>query len=368
MKKNTISTLLCSAFFALVTLSPLNAAASGDEGHKTVGAIADRLLKGTNAGAKVQALLQSGESLQSLSIWADCAKGSFCGPQTPEMVAFTLQNPQHSAYHYTNTPVLNKTYVAGGVGTTDHDIVQILKQSIAVLQGNDNETTNPHRFSQRQALLMIVHLVGDIHQPLHVGAAYINSDNQFVTPTSKQQVDGFTIFDLQGGNNLLLEDQKTWTQRDQETYKRDVAAAKAANGASDTDKPKRVGKPLHLYWDVTVVENVMRNLGARSVTELTDKLMASSVIANSAVAVANEGDAITWPEQWANEGLGYAKIAYADIVATERIKVTSRRGVEFSSWYTQLPANYIESSTEITQKQLKVAGYRLAALLQKIWP
>jgi hypothetical protein len=213
--------------------------------------------------------------------------------------------------------------------------------------------------------LMIAHLVGDIHQPLHVGAAYINSDNQFVTPMSKQQVDGVTLFDLQGGNNLLLEDQKTWTLRDQENYKREEAAAKAmsaAASAADADKPKRVGKPLHLYWDVTVVENVMRNLGARSVQELTDKLMA-----NSATTVANTGDAISWPEQWANEGLGYAKIAYADIVATDRIKVTSRRGVEFSSWYTRLPANYIETSTEITQKQLKVAGYRLAALLQKIW-
>jgi hypothetical protein len=357
MKKIKLLLVLCGA------LASVNVMASGDEGHKTVGAIADRLLKGTNAGAKVQALLQQGESLQSISIWADCAKGTFCGPQTSEMVAFGIQNPAHAAYHYTNTPVQNKTYVAGGVGTTDHDIVQTLKQAIAVLQGNDNETTNPHRFSPRQALLMIAHLVGDIHQPLHVGAAYINSENQFVTPLSKQQVDGVTIFDLQGGNNLLLEDPKTWTMRDQEAYKRDQAAVKAENATADAGKPKRVGKPLHLYWDVTVVENVMRNLGARSVQELTEKLMA-----NSAVAAANSGDPITWPEQWANEGLGYAKIAYADIVATERIKVTSRRGVEFSSWYTSLPSNYIESSTEITQKQLKVAGYRLAALLQKIWP
>nr|WP_314862007.1 S1/P1 nuclease [uncultured Undibacterium sp.] len=357
MKKIKLLLVLCGA------LASVNVMASGDEGHKTVGAIADRLLKGTNAGAKVQALLQPGESLQSISIWADCAKGTFCGPQTSEMVAFGIQNPAHAAYHYTNTPVQNKTYVAGGVGTTDHDIVQTLKQAIAVLQGNDNETTNPHRFSPRQALLMIAHLVGDIHQPLHVGAAYINSENQFVTPLSKQQVDGVTIFDLQGGNNLLLEDPKTWTMRDQEAYKRDQAAAKAANATADAGKPKRVGKPLHLYWDVTVVENVMRNLGARSVQELTENLMA-----NSAVAAANSGDPITWPEQWANEGLGYAKIAYADIVATERIKVTSRRGVEFSSWYTSLPSNYIDSSTEITQKQLKVAGYRLAALLQKIWP
>lgn len=359
MKKIKLLILLGAA--VATSIASFNALASGDEGHKTVGAIADRLLKGTTAGARVQALLQPGESLQSLSIWADCAKGSFCGPQTSEMVAFTIQNPAHAAYHYTNTPVQNKAYVAGGVGTTDHDIVQTLKQAIAVLQGNDTEATNPHRFSPRQALLMIAHLVGDIHQPLHVGAAYINSENQFVTPTTKQQVDGVAMFDLQGGNNLLIEDKATWTVRDQESAKRDEAAAKAAG--TDSDKPKRVGKPLHLYWDVTVVENVMRNLGVRSVAELTEKMLAAP-----APVSANSGDPVTWPEQWANEGLVYAKVAYADIVATERIKVTSRRGVEFSSWYTTLPANYMVTSTEITQKQLQVAGYRLAALLQKIWP
>lgn len=351
MKKIKLLILLCGA------LASLNVMASGDEGHKTVGAIADRLLKGSNAAAKVQALLKEGESLQSISVWADCAKGTFCGPQTSEMVAFTIQNPKHAGYHYTNTPVLNKSYVAGGVGTTDHDIVQTLKQSIAVLQGNDTEVTNPKRFTPRQALLMIAHLVGDIHQPLHVGAAYINIENQFVRPANQKEVDDITIFNLQGGNNLLSDDQKTWTKRDQENYLRDVAAAKASG-----TELKRMGKPLHLYWDVTVVENVMRQLNVSSVSELTDKLMVMPKM------TANTGDAITWPEQWAEEGLGYAKIAYADIVPTDRIKITNRRGVEYSSWYTKLPTNYEETSTAVTQKQLQAAGYRLAALLKKIWP
>ena len=338
-----------------------NAIASGDEGHKTIGAIADRLLKGTNAATKVQALLKEGESLQSISVWADCAKGTFCGPKTPEMEAFVLQNPSHNAYHYTNTPVNNKAYLAGGVGTTAHDIVQTLKQAIAVLQGNNTESSNPNRFSERQALLMIAHLVGDIHQPLHVGAAYLNSNNQFVTPASKQEIDGINVFDLQGGNNLLVEDKRTWTKRDQNFAKRDEAQAAAS--AADGEKPKRVGKPLHLYWDVTVVENAMRNAGARSVAEFTDVL-----IRESSPVADNPGDVSTWPEQWANEGLSLSKLAHTDIIATERIKVTSRRGVEFSSWFITLPPNYIEMSTTMTHQQTKLAGYRLAALLKKIWP
>lgn len=347
MKKLKFGLVLCAALLSL------NAQASGDEGHKTIGAIADRLLVGTNAGARVKALLQPGESLQSISIWADCAKGTFCGPQTSEMIAFTIQNPAHAAYHYTNTPVENKSYVAGGVGTTDHDIVQTLKQAIAVLQGNDNEKTNPHRFTPRQALLMIAHLLGDIHQPLHVGAVYLNQENQFVTPATQAQVDGVNVFDVQGGNNLLIEDQATWTARDLKNFKPEVSNGNAA----------RVGKPLHLYWDVTVVENVMRDLGVKSVSELTDKLISAPT-----VPAANKGDPVSWPEQWATEGLYLAKSAYTNIAIVDKVKVTNRRGVEYANWYSKLPPNYIQESTEVTRKQLVVAGHRLAALLKSIWP
>ncbi|MES2049303.1 MAG: S1/P1 nuclease [Pseudomonadota bacterium] len=354
MKKFQFALLLCSA------LASVNVMALGDDGHKTVGAIADRLLIGTNAETRVKALLLPGESLQSVSIWADCVKGSYCGPQTPEMITYAAQNPAHFTYHYINLPVQNTAYAPDAVGTTEHDIVRTLQQCIAVLQGNDTDASNPQHFTQRQALLLIAHLVGDIHQPLHVGAAYINKDMQFVTPASKQQVDGINIFDLQGGNNLLLEDKNTWTTRDLESYKRDEELAKAAAPA---EAPKRVGKPLHLFWDVTVVENLMRNFKVKSVAEITDKIMQDK----PGVSL-NSGNPGTWPEQWANDSLALAKFAYADIVATDRIKMTNRKGIEYSSWYVRLPDNYIEKSTEMTRNQIANAGYHLAALLNKIWP
>ncbi len=354
MKKIQFLILLCGA------LATVNVMALGDDGHKTVGAIADRLIMGTNAGRHVNALLLPGESLQSISIWADCVKGSYCGPQTQEMTDYAAQNPAHFTYHYTNIPVQNTAYAVDAVGTTEHDIVRTLQQCIAVLQGNNTDVSNPQHFTPRQALLLITHLVGDIHQPLHVGAAYINKDMQFVTPTSKQQVDGINIFDLQGGNNLLLEDKNTWTARDLESFKRDEELAKTATPA---EPPKRLGKPLHLYWDVTVVENLMRNLKVTSVAEITDQIMQDKPGAS-----VNSGNAISWPEQWANDGLALAKFAYADLVATDRVKLTNRKGIEYSAWYVRLPTNYIEKSTEITRTQIANAGYHLAALLNKIWP
>lgn len=332
----------------------LNAHALGDEGHKTVGAIADKLLVGSKAEARVKALLLPGESLESISIWADCAKGRFCGEPTSEMSAFTLQNPKHAGYHYVNLPVQSSAYAPNAVGTTDHDIVRTLQQAIAVLQGKDNEVTNPHRFTARQALLLIAHLVGDIHQPLHVGAAYLDSNKQFVTPDTQQQVDGINIFDLLGGNNLHVEDKNTWTLRDQEAANRELA---------QKEKNPRIGKPLHLFWDVSVVEKLMRDLKLNSVAELSEKLMTE--LPTKALMT---GDAITWPEQWANQSLATAKLAYADISIIDQAKMSTRKGVEYSIWYGQLPANYIDNSTAITRKQIAKAGVQLAELLKKIWP
>jgi hypothetical protein len=86
--------------------------------------------------------------------------------------------------------------------------VQTLKQAIAVLQGKDTPATNPHKFTKRQALILITHMTGDIHQPLHVGAAFVSKDGKFVVPKTKAEIDETAVFDSRGGNNLLLDDEK----------------------------------------------------------------------------------------------------------------------------------------------------------------
>lgn len=63
------------AIFALVcTLYGTQAVAWGPNGHHTVGAIADKLLSGTNATKQVRVLLGD-IRLQDAAVWADCAKG-----------------------------------------------------------------------------------------------------------------------------------------------------------------------------------------------------------------------------------------------------------------------------------------------------
>jgi hypothetical protein len=329
-----------------------DASAWGDQGHRTVGAIADRLLRGSNAQQHVDALLLPGETLAQVSVWADCVKGSYCGPQTPEMVDFTNANPKHADYHFTNVPFQNPAYRDGGIGTRDIDIVHTLKEAIAVLQGRTGEADNPHRFTPRQALLLVAHLVGDIHQPLHVGEAYIGGDGKFMVPQEPMQVDGRNVFGSQGGNNLLLEDRRFWPARE-------ILAAQA-DGA---DKTRFIARPLHLYWDVTVVEDVMQRLHASSPEEF-----AKTVIAHHAPVAKNTGDPANWPYQWANETLAVAKPAYGELTLGTRIEQLSRKGEPYFAWFVTAPAGYTAAASLTAEEQIVKGGYRLAALLSAIWP
>ena len=203
MKKLACVLALTSAF------ASVDALAWGYEGHRVVGSIAEKLIKGSNAEKQVQALLLPGETLESITNWADGAKGGVGYPApTPEQAAYTAVNPKHEEYHYVNIPFQSAHYHAGHVGTSEHDIVQTLSQAIAVLQGKTGPGVNPHNFTPRQALLLIAHMTGDIHQPLHVGAAYVGKGGSFVVPQSRAEVDAVSIYDSRGGNSLLLDDDK----------------------------------------------------------------------------------------------------------------------------------------------------------------
>ena len=91
MKKLACALALSCAFF-----TP-HALAWGADGHRAVGAIAEKVIKGSNAEKQVAALLLPGESLESITTWADTAKGGV-GYAVPsaEMAAYTAFNPKHS--------------------------------------------------------------------------------------------------------------------------------------------------------------------------------------------------------------------------------------------------------------------------------
>ncbi len=304
---------------------PATSLAWGNDGHRAVGAIADQLLKGSAAQAQMAKLLLPGESLEKIANWPDCVKGTYCGPQSPEMLTYVAANPKHGEYHYTNVPFQNAHYHDHGVGTADDDIVQTLKQAILVLQGKADAASNPHGFSQREALILITHLVGDIHQPLHVGNAFLGKDGQFFVPATQAQIDDVAIFNARGGNDLLLDDAKMTAL----VRRRDSRAAAGGRGRGKACQryPKSPTKPLHSYWDTTVVDYAMRRLSTR-----TPQQFARTVIASAPVVSANTGDPATWPYQWADASLAASKIAFTDVVAGPATQQTSRKGEVYKVW------------------------------------
>ena len=349
MKKLACVLALSGAFLSA------DALAWGNDGHRAVGAIADKLIKGTNAEKQVAALLLPGETLESMANWADCVKGNYCGPQTPEMLAYVAANPKGSEYHYTDVPFQIDHYHDGAVGTAEVDIVQTLKQCIAVLQGKTDPALNPHGFTKRQALLLIDHLAGDIHQPLHVGAAYVGKDGKFVIPNKHTDIDAIAIYDSRGGNNFLLNDEKL-----------SAASASLIPGEAPPARegvPKSLTKPFHSYWDTTVVDYAMRRISTK-----TPEKFAQAVIDTKPGVARNAGGPSTWPVQWADDALAVSKLAYADVTVGPATTQTSKKGDTYTTWTMEVPADYPVPSSAIAKTQLIKGGYHLAALLQAIWP
>jgi hypothetical protein len=353
MKKLACVIALASAFVSL------DAAAWGNDGHRAVGAIADKLLKGSKAEQQIKALLLPGETLESIANWPDCVKGTYCGPQSPEMVEYVNANPKHSEYHYTDVPFQLDHYHDHGVGTADDDIVQTLKQAIAVLQGKDTPATNPHKFTKRQALILIVHMTGDIHQPLHVGAAFVGKDGKFVVPKTQAEVDETAIFDSRGGNNFLMDDEK---------LERLTAGLVDVIPASDEPKvvkpgvPKALTKPFHSYWDSTTVNYAFRRIRTK-----TPEQFAQAAIDSKPEIVRNTGELATWPYQWADDALVVSKQAYAGVTVGKLTPQVSKKGETYYTWSLEVPNDYPVPSSAIAKTQLIKGGYHLAQVLQAIW-
>ena len=350
MKKLACVLALASAF------ASADALAWGNDGHRAVGAIADKLLAGRDAEKQIKSILLPGESLAAVASWPDCVKGNWCGPQTPDMIDYVEANPKHSEYHYTDVPFQLDHYHDGAVGTADVDIVQTLKQAIAVLQGKDTPDTNPHRFTKRQALILVTHLAGDIHQPLHVGAAFVSKDGQFVVPRTHAEIDETAIFDSRGGNNLLMNDE--WLEK--------ISSGLIPAGEPKPVKagvPKALTKPFHSYWDSTTVDYAFRRTRVK-----TPEQFAQWAIDSKPGVVRNSGEVSNWPYQWADDALVASKLAYAGLTVGKLTPQVSKKGETYYTWTLEVPQDYPVPSSALARTQLVKGGYHLAQLLQAIWP
>ena len=133
---------------AASALIPSPALAWGKTGHRVVAAIADTQLSGL-ARAQIEQILGPGESLDEAANWPDemrAAPGPFWQKTTPPWHYVTL-----NGIIYDHAP-------------PEGDALEALGRFSKILQD-----PTASRADKQLALRFIVHLVGDLHQPLHVG-------------------------------------------------------------------------------------------------------------------------------------------------------------------------------------------------------
>jgi hypothetical protein len=337
---------VAATVFLLAVLSG-NAYAWNYKGHEVVGAIADALLE-PNAKEQVKAIL--GFTLKVAGPWADCARSvarfedgtfkyapsdpkfriacpSFETPvETARMEDYVSRNwsnciyqPKHGcdeAYHFTDVAIQHGEYSHSYKGTSEHDVVGAINAAIAVLKGQPA----PLPFSirdKKEALFLLAHFVGDLHQPLHVGAIYLDRSGQPVNP----DLSGLDPSTETAGGNLIRD-----RYRDHD---------------NDRDEPQ------HSEWD-EIPDDVGDGANA-------DMIRRARLVPPSTEPVED------FAAIWASDSMRAAHKAFAGLTFT---------GTDRNQWLVHFRDRtaYWKSQDELKREQLAKGGARLAQLLNAIWP
>ena len=358
---------------ALIFVSCIPILAYGPIGHEIVGAIADQRLAGTETGREVNALLD-GLTLSKAAVIADEIKGwDKNGADNPKSFHYSRHpridtqlrdfwranppthdanspTPSHHWFHYTDVPVVRpEKYGDGTAGRSKWDIVHMIPYCVDVLRGRIPEQ-NERRITKPIAVILLAHYVGDIHQPLHVGAEYFDATGKVVDPDS----DKAALAD-EGGNTFTLQ--------------------------LGDEPPRRPGfhqKKFHVFWDLDTVNALLPTM-PETISKEERRMIMESAQKKVARQMATE-EPKNWKlpldlplekyaEAWADEILPVARDAHerlnfrqvAPLQEEDRVVAAGEAQEKTGSDH----GAYRKWATETVREELHKAGWRLADLLQK---
>lgn len=332
--------LLCAV---LLATGGSGAAAFGPRGHEVIGAIADGQL---TPAAKAAVARSLGYPLRVAAVWADCVRdvqrsagGKFVYAPDPlyaaacktfdtrigedRMVSYARRNWDrcndpaatkgcHALYHFADVAIEHDHYDRAFTGTSDHDIVSAIEAAIAKLQG----LPVPQPFSikdKAEAILMLAHLVGDVHQPLHVGAVYLDAQDRPVDP-GLVGTPHDPAMDTRGGNKLEV-------------------------GSTN----------LHADWDAVP-------------TTLDPLHVPADLRARAAAVAPTPGEVGTWPVVWASDTVKASQSAYAGLTFSH---VDARRAGDRVTHFADRAA-YLHEKSKVQEAAVATAGARLAQVLNAV--
>ncbi|MFP5386330.1 MAG: S1/P1 nuclease [Bacteriovoracia bacterium] len=156
-----------------LTLTSGAALAWGPTGHRVVGAVAEKHLT-SSAARQVKKILQ-GHSLSRVANWADEIKSE------PENYSHTYN------WHYTDWKEEDHQH---DETNSSGKLMTAIKEQLAVLK-DKNASLDKKNF----ALKFIVHLIGDLHQPLHVGNGLDHGGNRCKVMFHKKETNLHALWD-----------------------------------------------------------------------------------------------------------------------------------------------------------------------------
>lgn len=363
--------------FVIFCFLSSNALAFGPDGHAWIGAIAQfRLAKlDPQTAQKVRSLLGGIDLYDAANIPDRIKAWDRKPPADPtsyhlsreyseienQLIAFWQANPQsngdkgpnHDAFHYTDISIFEKKYSDKYAGATPFDIVHMISFCIAVLQGKIAEN-NDRKITKPVALILLVHYIGDIHQPLHVGEDYFDANGQ-VNPDDKKHKGAAGDA---GGNTISL---------------------KLAGGQQFK---------MHSFWDGQTVQAAL----ARVMSELQSNpqalAQANTELRNdahhkelkAALAVPAQYFADTEPKDWKiKKSVDKWSRSLADQilpVSTEAHRRLKFSNIKISDKGTasadaeEIPqsgqVSYADWSGQVIENEIHKGGWQLADLLEKI--
>lgn len=171
--KQTMKTIVFATLFACIFTLPVNVFAWGPTGHRVVGQIAENHL--TPKAKKAVLELLGNESLAAVSIWMDEIRSDTAYDQYKDWHWVTI--PEGEAYAAT------KKNPNGDVVAAIHQLTEVLKNNAS------------SRADKVFALKGLVHFVGDIHQPLHVGKPGDHGGNKVSVTWFKEETNLHRVWD-----------------------------------------------------------------------------------------------------------------------------------------------------------------------------
>lgn len=142
----------------VLLLLPQFVFAWSDKGHKLVAELAWGQLPQA-IQVEVQSILKQGD-LQQAAVWADHVKGQFRYKHLKKL-------------HYVNLPRDSDQYIAARDCKKNRCVVEAIK-TYRIQLADQNLPIKDRRL----ALRMLVHLIGDIHQPMHAGYQHDRGGNK----------------------------------------------------------------------------------------------------------------------------------------------------------------------------------------------